>query len=249
MNREPTGLPMNCASGAIDVQPTPYYSVLRFGTVRTGAGPFVYTIAAATELQAFSYGKGELMTNAYTGDTAAPNAKYCDTNIEKPGQTVNGEKVEIVGIGIEVSPISSPELTRELFAKAHLKYNLSSGRDRILGRLAFAPQGGGLVGANAGQLTSGSLDGVKDNVGIISNGLAGADNFYKFPRSIFWNPVSEGTDSNFKAIITVDRAIAITATAVTAGAGIRGFVPPAAGADGTFVELCVRLFARVVGAT
>ena len=225
----------------------PYYSAVRLPTTRTGAGPFTYT-GPTTPSKAFGYKIGGVMDDA--GFPTGTIATMAETNILQPGATRDNADVLVWGWSVEIMK-GDPKLLRDFFRQCAMLMSLSGTDTYQVGRLSFFPQTGGLFGLartalEAGQLveTSGPLE------GQLSNGNPNAGSQFLLPDPVLWQSIgSNNKDVNLSIQVKPERAVVATSTdrAAVAGAapGVSGrveaFTSPANQADGTFVDLCIRL--------
>lgn len=236
-----------CGPGGIS--PYPYYSTAHIGTVRSGSGPFTYTLAANSgPARLFSYQIGQAMTTAWIGDGTPRTATERDTNLQTSNETQSGDEVEIVGIGLSLAPLSSlaAKLLAHVMTSAWCKI-IFDGRDAgyPLGPLTFYPGGHGLSGRALSLDMTPPLAGPPAGVGIdfVANGLPMVDNIAMLQRPFKWTP--EKADSKMNIAVYFPEAIAFTSAAVTAASGVEAFTPPAAGGNGTFIEIVCKLYAKV----
>ncbi len=237
----------NCGPGG--TSPYPYFSTAHVGTVRSGAGPFTYTLAAnTTPLKLFGYKVGEAMTAAWCGDGTVRTASQRDTNIQRANETIAGDEVEILGISLSLAPLSSfaAKLAAHVMTTAYAQV-IFDGKDAGygMGPLTFFPGGLGLSGRGLSLDMTPPLAGPPAGVGVdfVNNGMALAENVLMLPRPMIWTP--RDADSTMAISLNFPEAIAFTSTAVSAAAGVDAFVPPAAGALGTYIEIVARLICNV----
>lgn len=224
----------------------PYYSMVRLKTTRSGAGPFTYT-GDTTPKRAFSYKIGDVMDAA--GFPAATIATKAETNLQAASQTNQSSEVEIWGLSISIAK-GEPKLIREFFRVCVVEISLSGVDTYLLGPLYFFPQVGGAYGMERTKLAAGpDNDPNGPMIGMISNGNPNAGSFLKLPEPLVWQPPGAGKDSSLTVTLTPTAAISVSSTdrAAVAGAApgasgqVDAFTSPADGADGTFLDLMIRL--------
>lgn len=237
------------------VLPLPYWSTIRLQAVRSGPGPFTYTIDTS-DRRAFQYGQGsDCSVGGFASGTIATGA---ETNLLKPGESISNADVFIYGMAVELCPNSEPLLASQVWRDSWLELSLN-GQDSVkLGTLNMFPGASGLFGAAPSRLLAppdfqaGSNDGgIGPALGFLSNGNPMAGNFYRFPQPFVWRAVGQGRDSNLAVIWKSARTIAFNSTdrVLTAGAapGLSGRVEPhtspaaTAGTLGTFLDIRIRL--------
>lgn len=215
----------------------PYYSRVRINAPRTGAGPFVYTIAAGTEVQAFGYAKAaDMAPGGRAGVVALPN----DTNLLQPGETVQGQVVRILGVGIMALPTSDGELVRTAFPELSVAMSLNGDAEKFfLGNPLMNPGGGGLHGQMHSPSKQPPLPASFEFAFLGANGNPQVGNFRQFPVDVVWMPGGQ-QDGNLRVFIKAERAVAIGAADRAAAAGTTAaFTSPADG--GVFLDLMVQL--------
>lgn len=223
----------------------PYFSMVGWIPALTGAGPFVYTIAAGTQVRAFSYAIGQDMAS---GGNPGVFAADSDTNIVTAGKTIGGRAVEIQGLSLQILPnVVAASLVAGLFSltSTRLLFN-GSETNILLGAMYFIPGGPGLYGAQGEDLTKEpAIPGGKSWFGFSSNGLPGRDNILKIREGIIWQPEGE-SDSSLVIQFTTNRAAVANAPIdEAAAAGIRGYTHPTAAA--LTIQCMMQLHGRVVG--
>lgn len=250
----PPGVRALVAKEAIDSQKAVnqqiYYSTVKFASVRSGAGPFTYTIDT-TDRQAFVYKLGDPMAAA--GFTATDIATFAETNLRTAGgQTNNNADCIVWGISIEFLPTSEPRILAELVRQVFIHMSLNAGSARyLIGKLSDFPGGGGIYGQQHTKLEAGQLvETIGPMEGYLANGNPMASNFWLLKRPFRWNSLSTGKpDANLSMVFTPGTAITVSATdrAAVAGAApgasgrVEAFTSPANLARGTFAELRVKL--------
>ena len=234
-----------------------YYSTVRFASVRSGAGPFTYTIDT-TDRQAFVYAQGQTMVAA---GFATGTATFAETNLRVGGgQTNNNADCVIWNVGIEFLPTSEPRIIAELVRQVFVNMSTDGGGSReLIGKLSDFSSGGAIYGGQHTKLEAGNLT---ETIGPVESWLANgnpmAGNWYQLKKPKRWNSLAaKKPDSNLSVVLTPGASIALTATdrAAVAGAApgasgrVEAFTSPADGARGTFAELrvkmlCVEVFDR-----
>jgi hypothetical protein len=204
----------------------PYYSRGRFTPVRSGAGPFVWTIPSGTQVTLFSYAVSADMGPA---GRSTVTASYADTNIQTAGQTIGGQVLEIKRLSLQLNPNSEPALAKLAWPEITVRLSLDGGLNGInLGTPAMLPGGGGLYGQATSLTAPQPLGGGRPELGVLSNGWPVESNMCPVPEGIFWQ--GTGRDSNLAVIVKVERDIVLTGQLAdeVAAAGIRGYNNPAA---------------------
>lgn len=235
--------------------PQVYYSSIRFRAVRTGAGPFTYTVDNSTR-KAFVYKEGDVMDAA--GFSTGTVATRAETNLTSGGsQTNDNSDVVVWGIGIEVAPNSEPVIAAQLLRQAFVEMSLNGSQRFLLGKIQDFPAAGGLYGVQRSLLTPQPLAEVAGPlVGFVNNGNPMAGNFWKLPMPFRWNSIGSGKkDTALAFSITPGAAFTFSSTdrAAVAGAApgssgqVVAYTSPADGAAGTFVDLRVKLATIQIG--
>lgn len=218
----------------------PYYSRIRFGAARSGAGPYAYSLAAGATARAFSYGIGKDMASG--GFAAGQLATSADTNIQNDSQTRESESLKITGLQLLALPSAYESsavagLTAWLadpvfqaFLLAHIVVQVvrdAGGKIDLYGVPIMVPGSGGQFGAGTTGVLQPSLsDAQVGNVGAPNNGLPVRGNFYPFPRPYYWRPVSN-PDSSFSLTLQLARDFQLGSIAARTGAaGVQAFTPP-----------------------
>lgn len=226
-----------------------YHSTIKFASVRSGAGPFTYTIDT-TPRTAFTYKIGDTMV---ASGFATGNATEAETNLRSGGgQTNRNADVVIFGMGIEILPTSEPRLVAEVVRQCFLSISLDGGSNSdLIGKITDFPSGGAVYGIQHTKLEAGNLaESIGPMEGYLANGNPMAGNWYMLKKAYRWNALSsKKPDSNLSIAARLGAAVTATATdrAAVAGAApgssgqVVAFTSPADGARGTFVELRVKL--------
>lgn len=233
------------------VMSIPYFSKVIFAAVRTGP-PFVYTIAIARVVRAFTYAfNNGIATTA--GFPAGYTATLADTNLGKPQETISGESVEIKGIAIMPLPawcadkdagqnsvtdeLSDMRLMSVVADACSVTLQLNAGQqDYRLGVFPMLPGAGGLEGAGYDAAGEQAIQGGRLNFGFATNGRPDAENFFAMPEGLVWLPAGN-RDSQLDVSFTMLRAGIVYAGGdadnnaafganEAAAAGIRGYTWP-----------------------
>jgi hypothetical protein len=222
----------------------PYYSRLFWIPVLTGAGPYVYTIAAGTTVRGFGYAQNNDMT---AGGQPGVSATEADTNIITPGKTIGGRAVVIQGISVQVGPkTATASLAAALFAETTVRLLFNGSETNILlGDMFMWPGASSLYGNGQNINAIGAIPGGPNPYGFFSNGLPGVDNKKRIREGVVWQPEGEA-DSTLVVQFGTQRAVTATAAAdEAAAAGVRGFTHPTAAA--MTVDCMLELHGYVVG--
>lgn len=193
----------------------PYYSTVTFGLAKVGeeGGPYSYALARGEERRAFSYGKGEIMTNAGAPTTVATPV---DTNLVQGAETISGENVEIHGIGIMLKQsglfgqeAANPQLLADLMSHCSVDLSLNGDQNRFhLGSLAQLPGAGGLTGAGKDLTGPTAFVGIANEMPFANNGWATRSNFFRMPEGLIWRNKGQA-DSQMNVIFRVERDITV----------------------------------------
>jgi hypothetical protein len=227
-----------------------YRSRIRVRSTRTGAGPFTYTVAKGPRT-AFGYKIGDSLIQAgYASGVATP----AHTNLRTAGgQTNRNADVVIFGMGVEIMPGAEPRLVAKLAAEGFFTMTTDGGAQTdYVGQLTDFPSGGALFGSARTKLeapnlaeTAGPLE------SFIANGNPMAGNWLMLKKAVRWNSPGGTKKPDTSLAITFDLGEDVTATstdrAAVAGAApgasgrVEAFTSPADGAEGTYVDLRVKL--------
>jgi hypothetical protein len=232
-----------------------YYSRVRFQFVRTGAGPYTFTMAAGTELRAFGYGIGQDISSAAFGFASGTTATPAETNLQQASTTLAGEQVRIFGLSLLPTSDSDSYLAKILWPNVSVQLALNGDQQGFkLGTPETIPGGGGLSGAGDSYIQSPpQQESYVSRSGALTNGVPHAGNFYPIPDPIVWNPAG-ANDGMLVIKLRVERAVTATLTeraAVAGGANTSGtaaFLTPAANAIGTYVTVLVHLWCKQLSA-
>jgi hypothetical protein len=220
-----------------------YYSRIRVAATSLTANSYI--VAAGAEVTAFSYGRQSDMASAGLPGTIATPA---DTNILTPNQTISGEAIEIMGLGLIVLGQSDGNLLKQLDQCCSLKIKMNGTMDYLMGIPSMVPSCGGLFGATEAQSVAPSLaDQVSRNIGVISNGVPYISNYFPLPEPMMWVSAGKG-DSSFNVILKVERQAATIpgygSAARAAATGVAPYTPPAFGS--VFVDWMVVIVGRTI---
>jgi hypothetical protein len=178
----------------------PYFSIVR--VVANLIGGTTYTVAAGAKVQAFTYKVGDLMTQA---GRAAEAATYADTNLNKAGETLDAEVVQITGVKCQlVSPGAQSDPGAYIYSARDISVIISfnGGKSTYpLGNLEMQPGGTGPFAASG--VNSRSLNAT---LGSMNSGMPMWGNHYPMKGGIIWNPAGQ-TDSTVAVILNPERAI------------------------------------------
>jgi hypothetical protein len=233
-----------------------YYSRVRLApdTITVdGSNNVTYTFLAGHAVNPFQYGQGGSMVPA--GFPSSFVGTYDDTNLQLGNgrQTNDSALVVIQGLGINVDPRSDIEMLRQIQNEMYLTSGFGSQLSIYKhGLPSFNPGGGALFG---GGRTQGLVPSTSDTTclvpGFPANGWPSDGNYYTVDDQICWYPQSASrNESNFGMVLTVGRQVQYTASARAAGifatggaaGSIPAVLPPStAGAEGTYVDLMVKL--------
>jgi hypothetical protein len=193
-----------------------YWSHVRFASTLTGAGPFVYSIASGTVVQAFNYAQGASPT---AGGLTSSQATEADTSMQQATQTINAENVLIRGLGIFLAPGSDPILAKQLDGLVSVSVHLGSTTYK-LGNPSFSPAPGGLTGFSESMIAFPSpFEQFAKLIGGMTNGVPVAGNMLTFPAPLVWMPQGKGDLQNF--FVEMKSQAAATQPANTEGAADR----------------------------
>lgn len=220
-----------------------YYSRIRVTATSLAANSYI--VASGLEVSAFSYGRNADMASAgLPGTTSTP----ADTNILTANQTISGEAIEIMGLGLIVLGQSDANLLKQLDQCCSVKIKLNGTTDYLMGIPSMVPSPGGLFGASEAQSVAPSLpDQVSRNIGMMSNGVPYISNYFPLPEPMMWVSAGKG-DSSFNVILKVERQAATIpgygSATRAAGTGIAPYTAPAFGA--IFVDWLVVIVGRTI---
>jgi hypothetical protein len=200
----------------------------------------------ATGVLTFPTGKVAAFSYAINGAAASAglpfNATEVETNLETAGATLPGETVQVVGIGIQLSPDTDGEVIRRLGANTAVRMVRGGGQPVRLGPLVSIPGGGGLHGSAPSRVVEPPQNAASTDRGAVSNGYPSALNYRSLPEPMLWTPQGSA-DGVLQVEIDVTRATAITLPATRAAtSGIAAYNPPVTGDPGTYLEGWVFLY-------
>jgi hypothetical protein len=221
------------AGNPIQTKWNSYYSRIRITATGIAAGATAtsqsFLVAAGSEFQAFGYSRnGDMTAAGLPGVQATP----ADTNILTPNQTISGEMILIMGIGIMALTQSDANLLKQLDQCTSVKIKTNGTQEYLMGVPSMVPGPGGLFGASEAWSVAPSLaDQLSRSVGVISNGIPHQSNFFPLPEPMIWASSGQG-DSNFNVIFKVERAVATLAQfgsdGRAAASGVAPYVSPTA---------------------
>ncbi len=226
----------------------PYYSKIRFNFARTGAGPYTYTLAAASTSRGFGYAIGDNPITQAGFLSAFGAATASETNLQSKNETVSGEEVRIRGIHAILGSTSDARAAAQVWDNVNVELSLTGGQNVFkLGLLHQLPGGAGLTGQGLDQTGIQPFPGGRPQYGFVNNGWPIRSNCQSLPEGLVWRRKGQ-EDSNLNINCTSPRALALTAPADEAAAGTttRGYAAPADGA--LFVDVILELKGMVVGA-
>lgn len=216
------------------VLPVPYWSTVRFApTYDVGAG--FATIAALNPRKAFQYAIGA-QGPAVAGFAAGYQAQPDDTNLLRPGETLDNADVWIYGLAAELCPNSDAKLAMELWRNAWVELSLNGTTSIRLGTLGMFPSAGGLYGQGLSQAllppisdTGGGVDGGPGaTVSAMANGNPMGGNFLRFPQPFKWCGIgSGGADAQLTVLVNLGQSVSVPIVASrAAGAGVAAWTQP-----------------------
>lgn len=202
-----------------------YWSTVRFAAVRTGAGPYTYTLAQR-QRKAFSYGAGQDASSA--GFASGYRADLQDTNINQPSQTNDNCNFTFNKINclIRQSKFVEPQLIAEIFRVCDVQLQMSGQLIYRVGTLDKIPGGGGLYGAQPSLVTPGAVNTSQGApISYLSNSNPQGPSAYELEGNpITWNAVGGGQkDSALTLLVTQNEEITITGSDRAAAAGVEAF--------------------------
>lgn len=237
----------------------PYYSTVTIvaDTLNVRPGPYTYNWPRGSEVRAFSYGKGEALTNAGSPATVGTPV---DTNLVQGSETISGENVEIHGIAIQLvqqgldsgEPLSA-QLLAAIQRDVSVDLSLNGDQNRFnMGRFSQLPGAGGLMGPGQDAAGAANINGGTPERGFANNGWPTRSNFFRMPEGLVWRNKGHA-DSQLNIIFRAERALSVFSGGslanlpngldLTTAAGIQGYNYPLM-VEVTFV---VHLLGRVVG--
>jgi hypothetical protein len=224
-----------------------YYSRIRItatSTANTSATAQSFVVAPGTDFTAFGYTRnGDMSAAGLPGVVATP----ADTNILTPNQTISGEMLLIVGIGIIALTQSDANLLKQLDQCVSVKIKTNGTQEYLLGVPSMVPGPGGLFGASeAWSVVPNLQEQLSRSVGVISNGIPHVSNYFQIPEPMVWASSGQG-DSAFNVIFHTERTCTTISqfgsTGRTAATGVATYVSPA------FSQVFVDYMTVVIGCT
>jgi hypothetical protein len=222
----------------------PYWSTVRFRAVRTGAGPYTFTLSAGVRKAFSTYIGGD---GAVAGFASGTTMTEADTNLLDSNATRNGESVEIRGISAEIDAQASPTIVKHVFRNTSLSLQVGGDTAPPLGRLSFFPQAGGLHGMGNDVMILPAIAESGFVHGAITNGNPIASNYFPLQVPILWAGANAGADTAFNILCDLKTALVLTTADRAAAAGIQAYTSPADGALGTYLDVTFRLHGTRAG--
>lgn len=227
MDRAERRVMANSIRGGTQSKWNSYYSRVRFESTLAA---LTYSIASGLESKAFSYGVGSGMTSAGF-ITIADVATYADTNLQTQNQTVAGENVIVKGVGIMLQPHSDFQLAKRADFSISVRAVINATMVYPLGIPSMIPGPGGLTGFGDSATVGAPQLGQLEKVGVVTNGMPIATNYFAFPDPLIWRSAGNG-DSAFNVILKTERKIA---TDINLGLAARAGVAAGAGTSGAAI--------------
>jgi len=264
LNRQISNLPPDVRAALVEagidesrtILPTPMYSTVRFQSVAAVVGAVTTLTVDTTPRKAFQYAIGGAATVA--GFAAAFVATPAETNLLRPGETLDNADVWMWGLAAEIGTTSEPTLAEGLWRNVAIDLSLNGTQSIRIGTLNMYPGAGGLYELGQSGIVTPNFDSSGGafggpSLGSLSNGNPMSGNFRRFPQPFKWSAVGGGgADSSLSIICTPNRAVTSAATARVANAApnVGAFTPPSTG-RGTFVDvrfqlICVSVSKRSV---
>jgi hypothetical protein len=214
------------------VLPVPYWSTVRFApTITAATNAF---IAAQNPRKAFQYAIGGQAQVA--GFAAAYQPQPDDTNLLRPGETLDNADVWIYGLAAELCPNSDAKIAMEVWRNAWVELSLNGTTSIRLGTLGMFPSAGGLYGQGLSQIllppisdTGGGIDGGPGaTVTAMANGNPMGGNFLRFPQPFKWCGIGTGgADAQLTVLVNLGQDVNIPIVASrAAGAGVAAWTSP-----------------------
>jgi hypothetical protein len=197
----------------------PYYSsvIFRGAPASPAVTGYAYAFPHGDERKAFGYAEGQEWETAGATTALDGRATFAETNLSKPGETIAGEALEIMGLAIQVQPAITDGLRYlEPRLLAHIATNVSvelslhgGGQSFKLGTVGQIPGAGGLVGSGRDGLAFAIAGAVHaPDFGFAANGWQVRSNFYRLPEGLIWRP-SGNPDSQLTVIFRTVRAFTL----------------------------------------
>ena len=210
----------------------PYYSKVRFRFVRSGAGPYVYTLSTSV-VRAFSYSVDQADCTA-AGFATGFTSTYSETNLQAKNETNAGETVHVEGISCVLMPNSDARMASEVFSNVSTELSLNGDSNTFrLGPPIFLPSPVGLIGGGKDDAGTQPIPGGRPQFNFAANGWPMRNNVMKLPGGLIWRNKSS-RDSQLNVIFTPASAKVSTRTISyttqiadeVAAAGVRGYAFP-----------------------
>lgn len=248
--RPKLSFPQEMAARAVQnqryVNSFPYWSMVRFNFVRSGAGPYVFTMSSS-EVIAFSYGVGDSAPSAAGFGSSSLTMSLAETNLQTKHETIAGEELHISGIGIQPAAGSDAVLAGMVWRNTCAILSLNGGSNRLpMGPLSLLPGGGGLTGSGPDTLGTQALGGGRPQFSHVTNGFPNRNNVMPLPEGFVWRNKSR-RDGQLAVILqpAPGRTLTIATPAdEVAAAGVRGYNYPGS----AFVDVMVWAGGQSTGA-
>lgn len=214
------------------VLPVPYWSTVRFApTINAGANA---VISALNPRKAFQYSIGG--NAAVAGFSTTYSVQPDDTNLLRPGETLDNADVWIYGLAAELCTNSDSKLAMEVWRNAWVELSLNGTTSIRLGTLGMFPAGAGLYGIGQSQILlppiptpGGGVDGgAGAAVSAMANGNPMSGNFYRFPQPFKWCGVGTGgADAQLTVLVNLGQDVNVPIVASRASdTGIAPWTSP-----------------------
>lgn len=212
----------------------PYYSTVRFRFVRSGAGPYVYTLSTSV-VRAFSYSVDQADCTS-AGFGTGYTSTYAETNLQSKNETNAGETVYVSGLSAVLMPNSDARMAAEVFRNVFCELSLNGDSNTFrLGPPILLPSPVGLLGGGQDAAGPQAIPGGRPMFTFPANGWPYKDNKMKLPGGLVWRNSSK-RDSQLNVIFTPASAKTSTRTITyttqnaneVAAAGVRGYDYPSA---------------------
>lgn len=228
----------------------PYYSTVRFQFERTGAGPYVYTLAR-NPVRAFSYGEGQTDCTA-AGFPTGYTATHAETNLLEKQQTNASEEVEITALGCLIEPGSDARMAALVCRNVFCELSLNGDQQLYrLGTIPMLPGGGGLMGGGVDDAGTQPIPGGRPSYSFVSNGWPAVKNDKRLPGGIVWR--NKAKRDSMLSVIFTPASVKVSSRTISytteigneaAAAGVRGYTFPAGPLN---VDVRVVLYGVVYG--
>lgn len=212
----------------------PYYSMVRFRFVASGAGPYTYTLSSSV-VRAFSYSVDQSDLTA-AGFASGYTATYAETNLQSKNETNAGETVYVNGLSAVLMPNSDARMASEVFRNVYCELSLNGDSNTFrLGPPIFLPSPVGLLGSGKDDAGPQAIPGGRPVFTFPANGWPYKGNKMGLPGGLVWRNSSK-RDSQLNVIFTpasakvASRTISYTTQTANeaAAAGVRGYNYPTA---------------------